>query len=68
MVVKKEHTPEKPAIKMAVDLRKVNASTIPDSGGLGTMDQILARLYGKKCLTALDCAGGYYQVGLAMDG
>ena len=63
VITKKDHNPAagKVAIKLAIDYRKLNSCTVVDSGGLGTMTDILYSGKDYESITLADAAGGYYQ-------
>ena len=65
LTVKKDSTAEHLKIKLVIDFRKLNAVTIPDTGGLGNIEEILQSFgHGQKYIGIADIAGGFYQFAL----
>ncbi|NCG05836.1 MAG: hypothetical protein GWP37_02580, partial [Gammaproteobacteria bacterium] len=60
VVVKKDHTGLVANIKLATDLRKLNAVTEMDSGSIGDMAEIVDKFNGKPYASVGDIASGYY--------
>jgi hypothetical protein len=62
LTVKKDSTLDAIKIKIVCDYRKLNAVTVPDSGGLGNQEEILSGFGGGQKYTGIgDIAGGFYQ-------
>ena len=65
-IVKKDSTPGKLRIKLAVDYRALNAVTVPDVGQLGDQSEVLSGFGNGQGYRGLcDAAAGYYQLGLS---
>ena len=60
VVVKKDHTGENVNIKLATDLRKLNAVTEMDTGAIGEMHEILDKFHGRPYVSCCDVSSGYY--------
>ena len=60
VIVKKDHTSETANIKLATDLRKLNAVTEMDAGSIGEMSEIVDKFNGKPYASCCDLASGYY--------
>ena len=60
VVVKKDHTGENFNIKLATDLRKLNAKTEMDSGAIGDMSEIVDKFNGRPYASCCDVSSGYY--------
>ena len=60
VVVKKDHTGENVNIKLATDLRKLNAVTEMDTGAIGEMHEILDKFRGRPYVSCCDVSSGYY--------
>ena len=63
-IIKKDSTESEIRLKLATDLRRVNASTVIDSGLLGDQSDILDTFHGKPYVSLCDAAGGFYQFAL----
>ena len=62
LTVKKDSTADKLKVKVVCDYRRLNEVTIPDSGGLGTQQEILDSFGGGRKYSGIaDAAGGFYQ-------
>jgi len=60
VVVKKDHTSQSYNVKLATDLRKLNAVTEMDSGAIGDMSEITDKFNGKPYASCCDVSSGYY--------
>ena len=60
VVIKKDHTGENVNIKLATDLRKLNAVTEMDTGAIGEMHEILDKFHGRPYVSCCDVSSGYY--------
>ena len=66
LTVKKDSTTEELKVKIVCDFRKLNEVTVPDTGGLGNQEEILASFGGgQKYAGIMDIAGGFYQFALS---
>ena len=50
------------SIRLCVDYRKLNSITQADPYYMNTLDEILEKVGGSKCLSKLDLSKGYYQI------
>lgn len=50
------------SLRLCVDWRRLTSPLVPDTGGLGDIQAILAGLRGKLFFTQLDLANGFHQV------
>ena len=60
VVVKKDSTADTVNIKLATDLRKLNAVTEMDAGAIGEMAEIIDKFRGKPYASCCDVSSGYY--------
>mgnify|MGYP002701116465 CR=1 FL=1 len=60
VIVKKDQTGEVANIKLATDVRKLNAVTEMDAGAIGDMSEIVEKFNGKPYASCCDVASGYY--------
>lgn len=61
VVVKKDSgAGDKVNLKLAIDLRKLNAVTVMDSGAIGSMADILDKFCGRPYASCCDISSGYY--------
>lgn len=60
VIVKKDHTGITANIKLATDLRKLNAVTESDAGAIGEMQEIVDKFNGRPYASCCDIASGYY--------
>ena len=60
VVIKKDHTSEKVNVKLACDVRKLNAVTEMDSGAIGEMNEVLDKFNGRPYASCCDISSGYY--------
>ena len=65
-VIKKDSMKEgKIKLKLATDLRRLNAVTEPDSGSIGDMQEIFDKFNGRPFATCMDISSGYYSFPIA---
>ena len=55
------------AVRLCVDLTKLNESVMRENYPLPSTDQLLAQLEGAKVFSKLDCNSGFYQIPLAQE-
>ena len=60
-ILKKDSTANSLKVKTACDFRRLNSSTIIDSGLLGDQADVLETFRGKPYVSLCDAAGGFYQ-------
>ena len=60
VIVKKDHNEQVANLKLATDLRKLNATTEMDAGSIGDMAEIVDKFNGKPYASVGDIASGYY--------
>ena len=53
------------SIRLCIDYRRLNSITRPDPYYMITLDEILERVGSSSCLSKLDLAKGFYQIGIA---
>lgn len=60
VIIKKDHSGAVANIKLATDLRKLNAVTEMDAGAIGEMSEIIDKFNGRPYASCCDIASGYY--------
>ena len=50
------------ALRLCIDYRKLNSITQPDPYYMVTLDEILERVGGSKCVSKIDLCKGFYQI------
>ena len=66
-VVKIDEKTKKRAVRLTLDMRRLNLGVIPDKLPIGDVQDILNRLHGCKYLSVIDASKGYLQIDLDED-